>query len=155
MISYKGQIQHYSQKYCTILTSKYKEAGVCSVFDSDVDPEISFSIQEGKGEKLTGANRLLILAKVNGAQERYHNLRILLERLQLENLPGCVLVGDLSIVNVYTGISSHSGKCSCYICEGVASLVSGSLRTFGNLASRYESYMAAGAGGQSLLRYSS
>ena len=61
---------------------------------------------------------------------------ILLERLKLDRLPGCVLIGDLSIMNVYTGISSHSVKCSCYICEGVATLVSGLLRTFGNLITK-------------------
>ena len=52
---------------------------VVSVFDGDMDPEISFSVQEGLGEKLTGANRLLIFAEVNGGKERHHNLQFLLQ----------------------------------------------------------------------------
>ena len=118
---------------------------VASVFDGDVDPDISFTKQEGKGEKLTGSNRLLVLAKVNSGQERHHNMRLLLEKLELERLPGVVLVGDLSIVNVYSGISSHGGKYACYVCEGESTLEAGTPRTFRSLASRYEGYLANGS----------
>ena len=107
------------------------------VFDSDIDPDISFTYQEEKHEKLTGSNCLLVLAQVNGGQERYENIRLLLERLQLQRISGLVLVGDLSIVNVYIGISSHSGKYACYICEGESTLEAGTACTFRNLASRH------------------
>ena len=118
---------------------------VLSVFDGDVDPDISFSSQEQKGEKLTGSNRLLVLAKVNGGQERYENVRLLLESLELEKLPGLVLVGDLSIVNVYSGISGHGGKFACYVCKGESTLEPGTPRTFGNLARRHKDYVTGGS----------
>ena len=126
---------------------------VLSVFDGDVDPDISFTSQEGKGEKLTGSNRLLVLAKVNGGQERYENVRLLLERLKLEKLPGLVLVGDLSIVNVYSGISGHGGKFACYVCEGESTLQPGTPRTFENLARRYEDYVAGGSNPKNMQLY--
>ena len=118
---------------------------VVSVFDSDIDPDISFTYQEGKHEKLTGSNRLLVLAKVNGGQERYENIRLLLERLQLQRISGLVLVGDLSIVNVYIGISSHGGKYACYICEGESTLEAGPACIFRNLASQHEGCIARGS----------
>ena len=37
-----------------------------SIFDEDVDPEVSFALQEGSKEKLTGSNRLTFLAEVEG-----------------------------------------------------------------------------------------
>ena len=47
---------------------------VVSIFDEDVDPEVSFASQEGYKEKLTGSNRLIFLAEVEGGQERHANL---------------------------------------------------------------------------------
>jgi hypothetical protein len=120
---------------------------VClSVFDSDQDPEISFSMQEGPGEKLTGVNRLLILAEVEGGLERHQNVRLLLDHLQLERLPGNVMIGDLCITNCYCGISKHGGKFACYVCEGESTLKSGVLRTFGSLDRWNLLYVAAGSG---------
>ena len=106
---------------------------VLSVFDGNQDPDIAFAIQEGKFEKLTGVNRLLVLAEVDGGQERHHNLRKILEKLKLHELPGLIIVGDLCITNVYLGISKHGGKHSCYICEGCSTLEPGVLRTFESL----------------------
>ena len=40
---------------------------VCaSIFDRDTDPDVLFGGQEGPGEKMTGVNRLLFLAEVDG-----------------------------------------------------------------------------------------
>ena len=91
---------------------------VVSIFDKNVDPEVSFGGQEGVREKMTGSSRLIILAEVDGGQERYSNLRQLFDKLQLEEIPGVVLVGDLCVTNVYLGISKHGGKYACYVCEG-------------------------------------
>ena len=121
---------------------------VVSVFDGDMDPEISFAVQEGPGEKLTGANRLLIMAEVNGGQERHHNLRLLLERLALHTVPGLVQVGDLCVTNGYLGISKHGGKHSCCVCEEESALESGKLRTFGSLDYWYKLYTDNGSGGE-------
>ena len=45
-----------------------------NVFDSDIDPEVMIGDQEGLEEKFTGVNRLLILAEVEGGQERHYNI---------------------------------------------------------------------------------
>ena len=82
---------------------------VASVFDGKEYPDVP-SDQGGPGEKMTGVNRLLILAEVDGGLERHHNIRNCLEKLNLHQLPGLVLVGDLCITNVYLAISKHGGK---------------------------------------------
>ena len=97
-----------------------------NVFDGNIDPEVMIGDQEGPEEKLTGVNRLLILAEVEGGQERHYNIQKLLEKLDIQNHPGLVLVGDLSITNIYLGISKHGEKFACYICEGVCGVESGS-----------------------------
>ena len=102
---------------------------------------------------MTGVNRFLILAEVDGGLERHHNIRKLLERLQLHQLPGLVLVGDLSITNVYLGISKHGGKYACYICEGPSTLKSGKLRTFGSLHAHYTAYTLAGSVPKTMQNY--
>ena len=91
----------------------------------DSDPEIIFSAHEGPNEKITGVNWLIILAEIEGGQERHANLRKILAKLQLQRLPGLVLVGGLSATNVYLGISKHGGKYGCYVCEGPSTLQSG------------------------------
>ena len=126
---------------------------VVSVFDGNQDPEIAFAVQEGKYEKLTGVNRLLLLAEVDGGQERYHNLRQIMERLKLHELPGLLLVGDLSIVNALLGISKHGGKFSCYICEGPSTLESGALCTFGSLYNWQKKFKADGSEKKSMQKY--
>ena len=96
---------------------------VCaSIFDSDTDPDVLFAAQEGPGEKMTGVNRLLLLAEVDGGLECHHNVRLLLEKLKIHLLPGLDLVGDLCITNTYLGISKHGGKFACYVCEGASTL---------------------------------
>ena len=124
---------------------------VASVFDGEQDPEVSD--QGGPGEKMTGVNRLLILAEVDGGLERHHNIRKILEKLKLHLLPGLVLVGDLCITNVYTGISKHGGKYACYVCEGECTLKCGKLRTFASLNSHYRNYEAAGANPKKMQKY--
>ena len=119
---------------------------VCvSIFDGNIDPEICFSSQGGPGEKLTGVNRLIILAEVEGGQESHYNMRQIFERIHLEQLPGLVLVSDLCATNAYLGLSKHGGKFACYICEGPATLQSGQLRTFGSLHKNYANYREAGS----------
>ena len=114
---------------------------VASIFPADMNS----MMQESGPEKLTGANRLIILAEVEGLPETHSNIRQLLERLQLHLIPGLVLVGDLSVTNLYTGISKHGGKYACYQCEGSCTTVSGVLRTFRSLSERHAGYVAAGS----------
>ena len=79
-----------SQRLCGHLNLTLLLMDCDNLFDGDVDPDISFSNQEGKGEKLNGSNHLLVLAKVNGGQERYENVRLLLERLKLQKLDAVI-----------------------------------------------------------------
>lgn len=102
---------------------------------------------------MTGVNQLLLLAEVDGGLERHHNVRLLLERLNIHLLPGLDLVGDLCITNTYTGISKHGGKYACYVCEGPSTLVSGDLRTFGSLDTHYEAYRAAGSNPKKMSKF--
>ena len=124
-----------------------------SIFDSNQDLDIAFAFQEGRYEKLTGVNRLLVLAEVDGGQERHHNIWQILERLKLHELPGLIMVGYLYITNVYLGISKHGGKCSCYICEGYSTLETGTLRTFSSLDTWLSNYEAAGSVRKDMQKY--
>ena len=111
---------------------------VCaSIFESDADPDIVIGDKEGPGEKMTGVNRLILLAEVEGGLERHHNIRLLLERLKIHLLPGLDLVGDLCVTNTYLGISKHGGKFACFVCEGPSTLESSELRTFDSLHAHF------------------
>ena len=112
---------------------------VASIFETDSDPK-----KEDPGNLLTGANRLLVLALAQGLQEQYENLRIVVEKLQL-NAIECVYACDLKLINCFTGISSHSGKFACPYCEGEMTLQPGLLRTFGSLARRLADFEREGS----------
>ena len=89
-----------------------------TIFDSNIDPEVTIGDQEGLEERIIGVNTPLILAEVEGGQERHHNILKLLEKLNIQNIQGLVLVGDLSIAIIYPGIRKQGGKFACYICGG-------------------------------------
>jgi hypothetical protein len=125
---------------------------VVSVFETDYDPEISFSTKEGPGNMLTGANRLLVMAIAEDIQELYNNLRLVVEKLQLDKIDFC-MAADLKLINAYSGISSHSGKFACPYCEGEMTLQLARLRTFGNLAERFAEYEAAGSKKKDMMKF--
>ena len=115
---------------------------IVSIFKANYDPEITFSIEEEPGSRLSGANRLQVLAIAEDIQEHYENLRIIVNKLQLNNIDK-VTACDLKLINVLIGISSHSGKFACPYCEGDMSFQLATLRTFGNLSTWYEKYRVA------------
>ena len=118
---------------------------VASVFETDYDPEITFaSKKEGPGNRLTGSNRLLVLALAEDLQEQYENMRTIVEKLQL-NAIECSFACDLKLINCVLGISSHSGKFACPYCEGEMTLQPGVLRTFGGLDRRLADFEAGGS----------
>ena len=80
------------------------------------------------------------MALAEDMQELYHNIRIVVDKLQLNNID-CCFATDLKLINVLLGISSHSGKHACAYCDGEMSLVAGVLRTFGNLEEWYNKFM--------------
>ena len=112
---------------------------VVSVMDSGASPS-----SEPKGELLSGVNRLLPLALCPGVPERHHNLRQIMEHLQLQKIPHLKVVMDLCLLNAILGISAHGGKFSCSWCDGSSTLQSGTLRTFAHLKQNYEKYAATG-----------
>ena len=95
--------------------------------------ETTSHLVDTPGEKLAGANKLLVFALAEDLSENYHNVRLVVEKLGLAELD-CVFASDLKLINVLLGISSHSGKHGCAYCEGEMTLELGELRTFGNLA---------------------
>jgi len=84
------------------------------------------------GAKLTGSNKLLVLAMAQDLEENYENVRVVVEKLRLNEIP-CCYASDLKLINCLLGISSHGGKHACPYCEAEMSLTLGTLRTFGNL----------------------
>ena len=117
---------------------------VVSIFETGFDPEISFSKSEGPGSRLTGSQRILVMALAEDLPESYENMRIIVEVLKLNDLQ-CCIASDLKLINALLGISSHSGKFSCCYCTGEMKLECGELRTFGSLAKRSAEFVSKGS----------
>ena len=79
---------------------------LASIFDKNEDSEVVFTQREQPGSRLTGVNRVILLAYVEDLQETWHNLRIVLELLQLDGL-SYRLAADMKLINILLGISSH------------------------------------------------
>ena len=47
---------------------------VCSIFEGNYDPEVTITSKEGPSNRLSGANRLPVLAIAENLQEWYENL---------------------------------------------------------------------------------
>ena len=116
---------------------------LASVIDENYDPDITFTAIEQPNNRLTGVNRVLLLAYVEGIQESYSNIRRILELLNFKDVT-FKISGDLKIINILLGISGHGGKFACCFCYGECNLVSGPLRTFRHLQEQYRMYEAAG-----------
>ena len=99
---------------------------------------------EKKGQKNTGVNRTLILAHGEGWTENHRNLATIVKLLNLEEIEFC-LSADLKLLNLFTGLSSHSGTHACLYCEGVMDLKAGAPRSFSSLITRHADFVTAGA----------
>ena len=84
----------------------------------------------------SGVQRCQILAIAEEVPESNHNLRLILEKLNLDDV-SFHLAFDLKCANAVFGLSSHSGKHSCLWCEGLSTLERGTLRTLGSLDTWY------------------
>ena len=125
---------------------------VVSIFETGFDPEISFSKSEGPGSRLTGSQRILVMAFAEDLPESYENMRIIVEVLKLNDLQ-CCIASDLKLINALLGISSHSGKFSCCYCTGEMKLECGELRTFGSLAKRSAEFASKGSKMKDMKRF--
>ena len=108
------------------------------------DPNIMDTSKEQPGNRLSGVNRVLVLAYVELLQETHLNIRKILELLNFKDVKykGC---GDLKIVNILLGISGHGGKYACAFCYGQCFLVAGPLSPFRHLQEQYSLFLAAGS----------
>ena len=91
----------------------------------------------------SGVQRCQVLAIAEEVPESNYNLRLILEKLNLENV-SYYLAFDLKCANAVFGLSSHSGKHSCLWCEGPSSLEKGIIRTLGSLDYWYSQYAENG-----------
>ena len=67
-----------------------------------------------------------------------------MQLLNLEEIEFC-LSADLKLLNLFTGLSSHSGTHACLYCEGVMDLKAGAPRSFSSLITRHADFVTAGA----------
>ena len=125
---------------------------ICNTFSKHQDPEILFTRTDEPGNLCSGINRSIILAFAEVVQENHHNLRVICELLEFHNLD-CVVAADLKLLNVLLGLSSHSGKYACYICEGEVGLEAGPLHTFSSLIQINQAYIAAGSKPATMQKY--
>ena len=91
----------------------------------------------------SGVQRSQILAISEDIPESNYNLRIILDRLNLQDVKFSIAF-DLKCGNAVFGISSHAGKRACLFCEGTAGTESGKLRSLGSLDYWYQEYAKTG-----------
>jgi len=87
----------------------------------------------------SGVQRCQILSIVEDVQESNFNLRIILEKLNLQDVKFSAAF-NLKCANAVFGTSSHAGKKACLWCEGDSSEVCGNLQTLGSLDYWYQRY---------------
>ena len=107
--------------------------------DENHDPEIIDTAKEQPGNSLSGVNRVLLLAYVEGLQEG-SLYRKILELLNCKDIK-YIICGDLKI-----GTSSLGSlvTVACAFCYGQRFLVAGLVHTFRHLHEPYSLYQAAG-----------
>ncbi|XP_065672397.1 uncharacterized protein LOC136090170 [Hydra vulgaris] len=114
-----------------------------------------FDINENTTSNLylnSGVQRCQILSIVGDVQESNFNLRIILEKLNLQDVKFSAAF-DLKCANAVFGISSHAGKKACLWCEGDSSEVCGKLRTFGSLDYWYQRYTVENSSRKSNMKH--
>ena len=92
----------------------------------------------------SGVQKVLIIAIVEDIPEKYENLRLVLEKLSLEDV-NYYIAFDLKCANVLFDLSSYAGKKACLWCSGECTLDEGTLRTIDNIDSCYEAYIKNGS----------
>ena len=109
---------------------------VVNVFEEEKEPENKF--------RNSGVQKVLIIAIVEDIPEKYENLRLVLEKFNLEDV-NYYIAFDLKCANVLFSLSSNAGKKACLWFSGECTLDIGTLRTIGDLDSGYEAYLKNGS----------
>ena len=116
---------------------------LATVMDANHDPDIMDMRVEQPGNRLTGVNRVLVLAYVEQIQESHNNLRRIPELLNLKDIRFKVC-GDLKIINIILGLSGHGGKYACAFCHGECTQVARPIQTFCHLWEQLSMFQKAG-----------
>ena len=106
---------------------------IVNVFSPDEDLDDGLYIN-------SGVQRSQILSIVEDVPESNQNLRLILEKLNLQDLKYYVAF-DLKCGNALFGLSAHSGKRACLWCEGLSTEESGTLRTLGSFDLWHQKYL--------------
>ena len=103
-----------------------------------------FDVHEKRNEHLdSGVQKCQILAITEDISETNANLRLILEKLRLQDLDYKIAF-DLKCGNALFGLSAHGGKFACLWCEGTSTMCPGHLRTLGSLDVHYKDYKDGG-----------
>ena len=72
------------------------------------------------GYSRAGRRRTLVIAAADDCEETHHNLNLIIDKLQLDQLEELdwILTGDLKFANLVFGIQCHTCLHSCVYCEG-------------------------------------
>ena len=101
------------------------------------------SRDKGK-KKLMGPKRSLVLAAVSKVQESHHNLSVLMQLTNLNEIEYNLSM-DLKLINISIGICSHSSKFPCPYGEcyrdGTGHWIKGRDRTVGNIREQRNKWM--------------
>ena len=97
---------------------------LASVMEEHHDPEVMNTVLEQPNNRLSGVNRVLLLAYVENIQESHHNVKTILELLKFGQVQ-LKMCGDLKIINVLLCLSGHGGKFACAFCYGESLPVAG------------------------------
>ena len=139
---FKWVIKQKGMQTETVLFKIYIDSGeesfkvLASIIDQNSDPEIYCTAVEQKNNRLSGVNRVFVLAYVEDILESYKNVRAILELINLKDIQ-FKLCADLKIINAVLGISGHGSKYACVFCYGESSLVPGPQRTFCHLKEQH------------------
>ena len=109
---------------------------IVNVFDPDVEKS------SGKYSN-SGVQRCHILAISEDIPESNQNLRLIIDKLHLEEVKFSVAF-DLKCANSVFGLSNHAGKRACLYCEGICTAECGDLRTLKSLDYWYSEYEKTG-----------
>ena len=105
-------------------------------------------IGSGSSYRMTGVRKILLLAITPKVNESYHNVRVLLEKVKINELL-YKFTGDLKLYNIVAGIMSASSLCPCVYCEakreGGQWEVGARMRTFGNIMENFQDWSRAGS----------
>ena len=75
---YDSKVQSYPAGVCSscrrllfMCAKAKKNKVIVSIFETDYDPDITFSTKEGPGNRLTGSSRMLVMALCDDLQVKY------------------------------------------------------------------------------------